>query len=82
MHIDVLNRDISVHEIFFVHDSSMEWNQMLNARDDCFIQGGAHTSNGVFSVSSPNQKFSKLGIEATRHLVTRMSVCIDSDTKS
>ena len=31
MHIDVLNRDVPVHEVFFVHNSAMQWNEVLNA---------------------------------------------------
>ena len=82
MHIDVLNRDVPVHEVFFVHNSAMQWNEVLNASYHRFIQCSTHTSNSIFSIMSPNEEFRKQGIETSRHLVSGVCMRINTNTES
>ena len=57
MHVDVLNRNITVHEIFLIHYPPVEWNQVFNTRDDSFIQRCTHASDSILTVVAPNKEF-------------------------
>ena len=82
MHVDVLNRDVAVVEIFLIHDTAMKRDQMLNTGDHRLIKSRFHATHSVFSVVAPNEEFRKKRIETPRHFVPWMGVRIAADAKA
>ena len=82
MHIDVLNGDVAVKEILFIHDPSVQRNQVFHSSDHRFIESRSHSANRIFSISTPNQKFGQKRIKAARHIVTRVSMGVNADSIS
>ena len=81
MHVDVLDGDVPVVEILFVHDPAMKWDEVFDTGDHGFVQGRLHATDSVLAISTPNQQLGQQGIKAARHFVSRMSVRVAADAK-
>ena len=81
MHVNVLNGDIAVDKICFIHNSTMKWNEMLNTGDDRLVQGRSHPTNGVFAVMAPGQQLGQEGVETARHFVARVCVGVATNAE-
>jgi hypothetical protein len=59
MHVDVLYCDVPIKEILFIHNPAMKWDEVFNPGNHCLIESGAHSTDGVVSVTPPDQQFGK-----------------------
>ena len=82
VHVNVLNCDVAVVEIFLIHDAAMKGDQMFHTRDHRFIKRRLHSTNRVFTVSSPDQEFRQQRVETSRHLVARVGVCVAANAET
>lgn len=55
MHVDVLDGNISFDKIGFIHDSSVQRDEMLNPGDDRLVKSRPHTTDCIITVMAPDQ---------------------------
>ena len=82
VHLNVLNRDIAVVEVLFIHDTTMKRNQVLDTGDHGLVKRRLHSANRIFTVSTPYQQLGEERIKTAWHFVTRVGMRVAADAKA